>query len=81
MDKQKSSLLDALVRLGVAQSDVVLQNEKSGSEQKAESAQAQPEVAVKDVDATWAEIMKWAEMNDNKVMWHIGKSVKVLKND
>ena len=59
MDKQKSALIDALVRLGCAQADSLLETPAD--------EELPQEVSVSSVDNTYEEIQKWADPNDSKV--------------
>ena len=62
MDKQKGWLLDALVLLGTAQADAILEKQR-GSEEKC----VPDDLTVKDVDETVQEIQKWCDLTDSKV--------------
>ena len=61
MDKQKSSLLDALVRLACAQADCIIRGDGD------DGGEALPDVTLPELDATMQEIQKWADLNDSKV--------------
>ena len=68
MDKQKASLIDALVRKGCAQADVILSQRTSPADVPAElELSADLELGVKDVDETWLQLQKWTDMNEAKV--------------
>ncbi len=68
MDKQKTSVIDAYVRLGCAQSDMLLEQAKSESlESSADSTAESTSVTVEDVEETVKSLQKWVELTDSKV--------------
>ena len=62
MDRQKSSLVDALVRLATAQADCVLQRSNGDMLPPAN-------VSLAELDSTLQEIQKWADLSDVKVRY------------
>ena len=74
-DKLKTSLIDALVRLGCAQADVVRENLKTTSTQEDEDVTQEEalvmsttgDVTPKDVDDTVQQLSQWADHTDSKV--------------
>lgn len=68
MDKQKSALVEAYVHLGCAQADVLSQpQEATDSTDDSSSVIVPPQVSMKDLDDTFVEIQKWADLTDAKV--------------
>ena len=65
MDKQKGYLIDAYLRLGCAQADVIV--EKDSKTAKDPVTTTGVEVSISDLDETVREIQKWTDMNDSKV--------------
>ncbi|XP_035827746.1 tripeptidyl-peptidase 2 [Aplysia californica] len=61
MEKKKSWLLEALVKLGVAQADVLTAANGSGV------AEGSTEVTVADVNKTFGELSKWLDLADSKL--------------
>ncbi|XP_046339901.1 tripeptidyl-peptidase 2-like [Haliotis rufescens] len=69
MDKQKSALVEAYVHLGCAQADVLSQpQEATDSTDDSSSVIVPPQVSMKDLDDTFVEIQKWADLTDAKVL-------------
>ena len=72
MDKLKTSLIDASVRLGCAQADVVIEAQKSTSTQGEEREETSvmsttPQVSAKHVDDTLQQLQQWVDITDSKV--------------
>jgi tripeptidyl-peptidase-2 len=89
MDKQKTILVDAYIRLGCAQADTLLEQEPSvGENQNQVADSTTADVKLEDLDATWAEILKWSDTADSKVSMltvrhalahkHYGRALKVV---
>ena len=55
MDKQKTSLIDAIVKLGSAQADAILETTEG---------QIPMEISVGDVDETFKDLQKWADVTN-----------------
>ena len=74
MDKMKTSLIDAYVRLGCAQADVVLEKQKATSTQEEDgenntAMSSTAHVTPKDVDDTLQQLQQWADVIDSKVQY------------
>ncbi|KAK2181249.1 hypothetical protein NP493_405g05002 [Ridgeia piscesae] len=93
MDKLKTSLIDASVRLGCAQADVVIEAQKSTSTQGEEREETSvmsttPQVSAKHVDDTLQQLQQWVDITDSKVHplamrhalvhQHHGRALKLL---
>ena len=61
MEERKSHVIIALVKLGCAQADSIL-NPEEAQEEHADSL-----CTAEDVDKTFSEIQKWADATDSKV--------------
>ena len=61
MEERKSHVITALVKLGCAQADSILNSEE------AQEDNVDGLCSVEDVDKTFSEIQKWAEVTDSKV--------------
>jgi tripeptidyl-peptidase-2 len=68
MDKQKGWLLDALVRLGCAQADVLSEKEKSPEEEPSSTTSDLPDISIQDLDNTVKQVQKLADLTDTKVL-------------
>ncbi|KAL5005334.1 hypothetical protein ScPMuIL_018790 [Solemya velum] len=67
MDKQKAALLDANVKLGLAQADAILKSPSELTDDSQDELEL-PLVIVDEVNDTYREIIKWAEPTDSKVL-------------
>ena len=67
MDKQKSTLIDVLVRLGVLQVDIFTAKRNGGSALVAETATNVPEVTIEEIDDTMNDLKKWVDPAETKV--------------
>ena len=73
MDKLKAMLLDAYVKLGCAQADAIARPPEVTELSTEESLEdpsivsLSPQVTVQDIDETFVQIQKWADLNDVKV--------------
>lgn len=85
MDKQKSTLVDALVRLGCAQVDTYgeKQRQTPTSQPEQQQQQQQPlvsttsEIKLEDIDNTANELKKWIDLTDSKVCYSLSSTVRV----
>ncbi|XP_033760966.1 tripeptidyl-peptidase 2-like [Pecten maximus] len=72
MDKEKEILIEAMVKMGCAQADILLEQgqttvEHTQSEEEGEQFVELPTVTEKDLEDTLSEIQKWADLTDAKV--------------
>ena len=74
MEKTRTALVDAYVRLGCAQADYILNQNKTASN-KTESPTASPtstvppSVTSSDVEQTVSEVQKYIDLTDQKVLY------------
>lgn len=67
MEKQKTALLDAYIKLGLAQADTILESPPENTDETQDDLEL-PLVIVDEVNDTHREIIKWAEPTDVKVL-------------
>jgi len=71
MEKTRSSLIDAYVRLGCAQADSLLHHNKADSPAEciytSPTSTSSPSVALTDLELTISEVQKFVELSDVKV--------------
>lgn len=65
-DERRTQVITALVKLGTAQADLLIEQDKPGTDQTSSA------VTLDDLNTTFQELSKWADPNDSKV---IGLSV------
>ncbi|CAL1545565.1 unnamed protein product, partial [Lymnaea stagnalis] len=81
MEKKKNWLIDTLVKVGVAQADIILQKRSAGD--------GQGDITAEDVNKTFSELSKWTDVSENKqtfpfawrhasVMLHFGRALKMI---
>ena len=65
-DKQKETLIEAYVKLGCAQADVLLESEET----QAEEGHKKLSVTEGDLQETYEKLQNWADMGSDKVTNH-----------
>ncbi|KAJ8310382.1 hypothetical protein KUTeg_012247 [Tegillarca granosa] len=79
MDKQKDTLIEAYVKLGTAQADVILEGERILEEESEETKVELPLVTKDDLNDTFIELQKWSDLTDSKVIGFSVRHAMVLK--